>query len=172
MNTERIVQFKFDYNTFDDINQTLVEPIAIPFDDDIEKLLNKITYNIESYNISKYHTLFSFIFIFLFMKNYLNYLLDLPELKNALEKFIREKNQEYFDDRDENLLKKLELGQIETEELIKNTEKWYKEELLQFADRIGPSDEDIFAQCFHRSSVLFHYFYFYFFPNLYLSITG
>lgn len=126
MNTERIVQFKFDYNTFDDINQTLVEPIAIPFDDDIEKLLNKITYNIESYNI------------------------NLPELKNALEKFIREKNQEYFDDRDENLLKKLELGQIETEELIKNTEKWYKEELLQFADRIGPSDEDIFAQCFHR----------------------
>lgn len=36
------------------------------------------------------------------------------------------------------------------ESVVNNIERRYKEELLQFADRVGPTDEDIFAQSFHR----------------------
>lgn len=36
--------------------------------------------------------------------------------------------------------------------IIKEVERSYKDELIQFADRVGPTDEDIFAQSFHRFS--------------------
>lgn len=39
---------------------------------------------------------------------------------------------------------------IYVEDIIRETERHYKEELIQFADRVGPTDEDIFAQSFHR----------------------
>lgn len=75
---------------------------------------------------------------------------SVSELKEALGKFIRKKNQKFLDSRDDALIEKARRPDADLEALIKETEKLYKEELLQFADRIGPTDEEIFAQSFHR----------------------
>lgn len=67
-----------------------------------------------------------------------------------LKIFIEKENQEYFSNRDEDLLNKARNGQIDIDTLIREVEKHYKEEVIEFAEKIGPTDEDIFAQSFHR----------------------
>lgn len=47
-------------------------------------------------------------------------------------------------------MEKVRNNDIYVEDIIRETERHYKEELIQFADRVGPTDEDIFAQSFHR----------------------
>lgn len=47
-------------------------------------------------------------------------------------------------------MQKVRNNDIYVEDIIRETERHYKEELIQFADRVGPTDEDIFAQSFHR----------------------
>lgn len=68
-----------------------------------------------------------------------------------LKVFIEKENQEYFSSRDEDLLNKARNGQIDIDQLIRDVEKHYKEEVVEYAEKIGPTDEDIFAQSFHRS---------------------
>lgn len=41
-------------------------------------------------------------------------------------------------------------GQMDIDSLIRDIDKQYKEEILEYAERVGPTDEDIFAQSFHR----------------------
>lgn len=64
--------------------------------------------------------------------------------------FVEKENQDFFSGRDEDLLNKARNGQIDIDQLIRETERHYKEEVLEYAEKIGPSDEDIFAQSFHR----------------------
>lgn len=60
-------------------------------------------------------------------------------------------NQKFYDETSDILLGKLlEDENFDVESVVNNIERRYKEELLQFADRVGPTDEDIFAQSFHR----------------------
>lgn len=59
-------------------------------------------------------------------------------------------NQRFLDDRAEKLLNQAANDELDIEAIVRNTERLYKDELLQFADRVGPSDADIFAQSFHR----------------------
>lgn len=47
-------------------------------------------------------------------------------------------------------MEKVRNNDIYVKDIIRETERHYKEELIQFADRVGPTDEDIFAQSFHR----------------------
>lgn len=47
------------------------------------------------------------------------------------------------------VLQKARTGQIDLDGIIKNTERQYKNEILEFSDRIGFTDEEIFAQSFH-----------------------
>lgn len=41
-------------------------------------------------------------------------------------------------------------NKIDIDKLIRDKERQYKEEILEYADRVGPTDEEIFAQSFHR----------------------
>lgn len=59
-------------------------------------------------------------------------------------------NQDFVCNRDEDLLNKARNGQIDMDQLIREAEKHYKEEVIEYAEKIGPTDEDIFAQSFHR----------------------
>lgn len=69
----------------------------------------------------------------------------------ALRSFIMTENQKFYDETSDILLGKLlEDENFDVESVVNNIERRYKEELLQFADRVGPTDEDIFAQSFHR----------------------
>ncbi|CAD7084346.1 unnamed protein product [Hermetia illucens] len=123
------VDFVYKYTNHDGTEKTIEEKIELPFDGDVGELVNKMMNEMEP------------------MMRYLD--ADV-ELKEALGNFIRKKNQEFLDSRDDALIEKARRPDADLEALIKETEKLYKEELLQFADRIGPTDEEIFAQSFHR----------------------
>lgn len=68
----------------------------------------------------------------------------------VLKKFIEAENQKYYDDLDEQLLKQLVDGELDSEKIVKDTEKLYKEELFHFADKNCPTDQEIFSEAFHR----------------------
>lgn len=72
------------------------------------------------------------------------------DLNKELQSFIDLEHQKFLDDYAESLIKQAANEELDLEAIVRNTERLYKEELLQFADRVGPSDEDIFAQSFHR----------------------
>lgn len=72
------------------------------------------------------------------------------DLETELQVFVDAEQQNFLDDRAETLLNQAAKEELDLEAIVRNTERLYKDELLQFADRLGPSDEDIFAQSFHR----------------------
>ncbi|XP_030371680.1 protein C12orf4 homolog [Scaptodrosophila lebanonensis] len=80
----------------------------------------------------------------------MRYLDENINLEKELQSFIDEEHQKYLDEYAESLIKQAANEELDLEAIVRNTERLYKEELLQFADRVGPSDEDIFAQSFHR----------------------
>ncbi|KAH8312636.1 hypothetical protein KR044_011829, partial [Drosophila immigrans] len=71
-------------------------------------------------------------------------------LEKKLQSFIDVEHQKFLDDQADSLINQAANEELDLEAIVRNTERLYKDELLQFADRIGPSDEDIFAQSFHR----------------------
>lgn len=70
--------------------------------------------------------------------------MSFAELKVVLKKFIKQENQKYYDERDEELLNEFLEGKLDEEKIVKETEKLYKEELISFADKSCPSDQEIF----------------------------
>lgn len=72
------------------------------------------------------------------------------ELHVELQEFVKKQNQDYYDARDDDLVEQFKQNKIDIEKLIRDKERLYKEEILEYADRIGPTDEEIFAQSFHR----------------------
>jgi len=67
-----------------------------------------------------------------------------------LLEFVREENQKFLDEMDEKLIEKATNTEFDQESIVREIERHYKDECLQFAERQGPTDEDIFAQSFHR----------------------
>lgn len=59
-------------------------------------------------------------------------------------------NQQHFNRLDEEFVRDARDGALDVDSLIRDTERKYKEEILEYADRIGPTDDEIFAQAFHR----------------------
>ncbi|XP_034116176.1 protein C12orf4 homolog [Drosophila sulfurigaster albostrigata] len=80
----------------------------------------------------------------------MRYLDEDVNLEKKLQAFIDIEHQKFLDDYAEKLINQAANEELDLEAIVRNTERLYKEELLQFADRVGPSDEDIFAQSFHR----------------------
>jgi hypothetical protein len=72
------------------------------------------------------------------------------ELYVVLKKFIDAENQKYYDDRDEQVLKQLADGSLDSEEIAKVVERNYKEEMFFYAEKDCPSDSEIFSEAFHR----------------------
>ncbi|KAH8281129.1 hypothetical protein KR054_012110 [Drosophila jambulina] len=80
----------------------------------------------------------------------MRYLDENINLEKQLQEFVDTENQRFLDDQAEKLLNQAANNELDLEAIVRNTERLYKDELLQFADRVGPSDADIFAQSFHR----------------------
>ncbi|XP_065722837.2 FERRY endosomal RAB5 effector complex subunit 3 [Drosophila suzukii] len=80
----------------------------------------------------------------------MRYLDENINLEKQLQEFVDTEQQKFLDDHAEKLLNQAANGELDIEVIVRDTERLYKEELLQFADRVGPSDADIFAQSFHR----------------------
>ncbi|GAB0087465.1 protein C12orf4 [Sergentomyia squamirostris] len=122
--------FVYTYKNYDGSEKTLKYPIEIPYRDNCAELAHRIVAT-ELDPVMKY--------------------LDADvDLKEALKAFVERENQNFYDRRDEDLLNKARNGQIDVENFVTEMDKLYKEEVLEYAERMGPSDEEIFAQAFHQ----------------------
>ncbi|XP_045533252.1 protein C12orf4 homolog [Pieris brassicae] len=72
------------------------------------------------------------------------------ELNEKLAEFIAEETKNYHNERDEKLLNQLKNGELNIEGIIKGWEKNFKENVLEFAEQKGSSDEEVFATAYHK----------------------
>ncbi|KAG4070694.1 hypothetical protein HA402_013614 [Bradysia odoriphaga] len=130
METNKTVQFVYNFQNYDGQPSRIEYPIVLPYRGDIREL----SYEIVAKQMDP------------IMK-----MLDAhEELYKHLRIFVDKENQDFFCNRDEDLLNKARNGQIDIDQLIREAEKHCKEEVIEYAEKIGPTDEDIFAQSFHR----------------------
>lgn len=71
-------------------------------------------------------------------------------VQNELDQFVREQKEQLLCDADEILLNGARMGATDIDLLVRNMDNKYKDEVLEYATKIGPSDDEIFAQSFHR----------------------
>ncbi|XP_067617176.1 ferry endosomal RAB5 effector complex subunit 3 [Eurosta solidaginis] len=131
MNTN-IVEFRYKYQNHEDKECEARINIDLPFECEehlLDELVTKLLSGMDP------------------MQRYLDE--NIP-LKSALREFIQIENQTFLDKFSEGLLAQACKGELDLEAIICKTERHYKDEIIQFADRVGPTDEDIFAQSFHR----------------------
>ncbi|EDW67705.1 ferry endosomal RAB5 effector complex subunit 3 [Drosophila virilis] len=130
METNRTVQFIYNYKDYAGKDCEAKLDIKLPFEDEsLEELVTQLLAQ---------------------MDPMMRYLDEDINLEKELKSFIDREHQKFHDDYAEKLICQAANEELDLESIVRNTERLYKEELLQFADRIGPSDEDIFAQSFHR----------------------
>ncbi|EAT33110.1 AAEL014628-PA [Aedes aegypti] len=133
----KVVDFRYEFLNHDDKPAHLIYPVEIPFRDSPDELAHRIVTQR--------------------MDPIMTFLQADKDLKVALRSFIEKENQDFYDERDEALLEKLRTGHVDVDALALELERSYKDEILEYADRVGPSDEEIFAQSYHQlvhSSVL------------------
>uniref|UniRef100_A0A336M6E5 CSON009604 protein n=1 Tax=Culicoides sonorensis TaxID=179676 RepID=A0A336M6E5_CULSO len=125
-----IVEFKYDLSELG-----LMKEISYSLEIPYEESTNELAYKIIADEISP------------LMK-----MADISDLKSKLGEFVKNENQKYRDKAHNDLVLKAMNGDIDLESIIKNTEKMYKEEVLEFAEKLEacPSDFEIFAQSFNR----------------------
>ena len=51
--------------------------------------------------------------------------------------------QKQFDDSDDSLIQKLKNGELNIEQIAKDLEKLYKDELLEYAEKSCPTNEEV-----------------------------
>ncbi|KAL7730013.1 hypothetical protein ACLKA6_009307 [Drosophila palustris] len=130
MEATRTVNFVYAYKDYAGKDCEAKLDIKFPFEDDsIEELVTQL--------LSQ-------------MDPMMRYLDEDVNLEKELQSFIDLEHQMFLDDYAEKLITQAANEELDLEAIVRNTERLYKDELLQFADRVGPSDEDIFAQSFHR----------------------
>lgn len=134
---KKVVDFYYEFKNYNDSNGKLIYPVDIPYTSSTDELAHRI--------VAKR------------MDPIMKFLRADKGLKVALEHFVRVENQKFYDERDELLLEQLATGHVDVDSLALDLEKLYKDEILEYADRVGPSDDEIFAQSYHQlvhSSVL------------------
>ncbi|CRK88734.1 CLUMA_CG002597, isoform A [Clunio marinus] len=67
--------------------------------------------------------------------------------ENSASDEVPKKN---YDELDEEVITKLRNNEITVDETVKNLEKWYKDELLDYCEKDCPSNDEIFAQYYHQ----------------------
>ncbi|XP_055538959.1 protein C12orf4 homolog [Wyeomyia smithii] len=134
----KMVDFYYEFKNYNDsVTIKLIYPVSIPYTSSTNELAHRI--------VAKR------------MDPIMKFLLADKELIVPLDHFIRTENQKFYDEQDELLLEQLATGHIDVDSVALDLEKLYKDEILEYADRVGPSDEEIFAQSYHQlvhSSVL------------------
>ncbi|XP_040151422.1 protein C12orf4 homolog [Anopheles arabiensis] len=126
----KVVDFHYEYTNVDDKPAKLVYAIEIPYKGSVAELSHQI--------------------VAVRMDPIMKFLKADRELLPTLQAFVERENQSFYDERDELLLDKFRHGSPDVDGLALDTEKLYREEILEFADRVGPTDEEIFAQSYHQ----------------------
>ncbi|XP_075986379.1 FERRY endosomal RAB5 effector complex subunit 3 [Anticarsia gemmatalis] len=72
------------------------------------------------------------------------------ELTEKLEKFVAHETMLFHNSRDGKLIDKLKNNEVNVEGIIKNWEKSFKDNVMEFAEQKGTSDEEVFAAAYHK----------------------
>ncbi|XP_013196140.1 protein C12orf4 homolog [Amyelois transitella] len=72
------------------------------------------------------------------------------ELNEKLAEFVATETKNFHNDRDEKLINQLKNSELNVDGIVKNWEKMFKENVMEFAEQKGTSDEEVFAAAYHK----------------------
>lgn len=72
------------------------------------------------------------------------------DINEALATFVSNETQDYHNARDAELISKFRNNETDIDCLVKKWEKLFKEQVLEYAEQKGTSDEEVFAAAYHR----------------------
>ncbi|XP_068625515.1 FERRY endosomal RAB5 effector complex subunit 3 [Battus philenor] len=125
-NVTKTFKFSFPTCTNEEILFKLEVPVQIPHDGSARELVQRV--------LDMFH-----------LPVYLE-----DELNERLAHFISEETKDFHNQRDEKLLNQLKNSELNVEGIIKNWEKLFKENVVEFAEQKGTSDEEVFAAAYHK----------------------
>ncbi|KAL0860747.1 hypothetical protein ABMA27_009297 [Loxostege sticticalis] len=125
-NTTKTFKFSFPTCTNEDVLFKLEVPVEIPHNGSTRELVQRV--------INMFH-----------IPVYLE-----DELNEKLAEFVTEETKNFHNDRDEKLLNQLKNSELNVEGIVKNWEKMFKDNVMEFAEQKGTSDEEVFAAAYHK----------------------
>ncbi|KPJ12108.1 Uncharacterized protein C12orf4-like [Papilio machaon] len=125
-NATKTFKYSFPTCTNEELLFKLVVPVEIPYDGSPRELLQRV--------INMFH-----------IPVYLE-----DELNEKLAQFISNETREFHNSRDEKLLNQLKNNELNVDGIVKQWEKLFKENVVEFAEQKGTSDEEVFAAAYHK----------------------
>ncbi|XP_059062974.1 protein C12orf4 homolog [Achroia grisella] len=125
-NPTKTFKYSFPTCTNEDVLFKLEVPVQIPHEGSTRELVQRI--------LNMFH-----------IPVYLE-----DDLNEKLAEFVAEETKNFHNDRDEKLLNQLKTSEINVEGIIKNWEKLFKDNVMEFAEQKGTSDEEVFAAAYHK----------------------
>ncbi|XP_028170012.1 protein C12orf4 homolog [Ostrinia furnacalis] len=125
-NTTKTFKFSFPTCTNEDLLFKLEVPVEIPHSGSTRELVQRV--------MNMFH-----------IPVYLE-----DELNEKLAEFVTEETKNFHNDRDEKLLNQLKNSELNVEGIVKNWEKMFKDNVMEFAEQKGTSDEEVFAAAYHK----------------------
>ncbi|KAL4711586.1 hypothetical protein ACJJTC_003603 [Scirpophaga incertulas] len=125
-NTIKTFRFSFPTCTNEDLLFKLEVPVEIPHAGSTRELVQRL--------INMFH-----------IPVYLE-----DELNEKLAEFVYEETKKFHNERDETLLNKLKNGELNVEGTVKKWEKQFKENIVEYAEQKGSSEEEVFAAAYHK----------------------
>lgn len=123
--------FTYTYTHHDGTNRVLKYPVPIPLS---SETVNELAHRIVDEKMDS------------IMK-----ILDAHlDMQPKLNEFISQQRQQILCEADDIMLNAARMGATDIDLIVRNMDNKYKDEVLEFATKIGPSDDEIFAQSFHR----------------------
>ncbi|XP_072936282.1 FERRY endosomal RAB5 effector complex subunit 3 [Epargyreus clarus] len=125
-NTVKTFKFSFPTCTNEEVLYKLEVPVEIPHAGSPRELVQRV---IKMFHIPVYLE---------------------DELNEKLATFIADETKNFHNERDEKLLNQLKNSEINVEGIVKNWERLFKENVVEFAEQKGTSDEEVFAAAYHK----------------------
>ncbi|XP_041973754.1 protein C12orf4 homolog [Aricia agestis] len=125
-NVTKTFKFSFPTCTNEGILYKLEVPVEIPYDGSTRELVQRV---LKMFHIPVYLE---------------------DDLNEKLANFVSEETKNYHNERDAKLLDQLKNSEINVDGVVKNWEKLFKENVVEFAEQKGTSDEEVFAAAYHK----------------------
>ncbi|XP_026313660.1 protein C12orf4 homolog isoform X1 [Hyposmocoma kahamanoa] len=125
-NTTKLFKFSFPTCTNEDVLFKLEVPVLIPHDGSTRELVQRV--------LNMFH-----------IPVYLE-----EELNEKLAEFVSKETKTFHDERDAALISQLKNSELNVDGIVKNWEKLFKDNVVEFAEQKGTSDEEVFAAAYHK----------------------
>lgn len=123
--------FAFSFRDVDGTNKTITYPIVFPLDNET---VGELAHRIVDERMSRLMAACD---------------IHVP-LQTELADFIAEQQKLHRCEHDDDLLAAIQSGNVDIDSLVSKIDNWHKDEILECTTKMGPTDEEIFAQSFHR----------------------